>query len=72
MCVQVNVAGRKGYGKLSATLLEAEKKKVEIDLVKEHYLTHEWEEPIEEMITNRGYHACKGYVTRSVGRRRCV
>ena len=63
----MNIAGLRGSGKLSATLLEADKKKVDILLIQEHNFTQEWETKIEEITTNRGYHACIGYVTRSGG-----
>ena len=63
----MNVAGLQGSGKLSATLLEAEKKKVDILLIQEHNLTQDWEGSVEEITANRGYHACIGYVTRSGG-----
>ena len=65
--VQINVAGLREPGKLSATLLEADKKKVDILLIQEHNFTQEWETKIEEITANRGYHACIGYVTRSGG-----
>ena len=55
--VQMNVAGLKGSGKLSATLLEADKKKVDILLIQEHNLTQEWEDLVEEISSIRGYHA---------------
>ena len=63
----MNVAGLRGPGKLSATLLEADKKKVDILLIQEHNLTQDWENRVEEITDNRGYHACIGYVTRSGG-----
>lgn len=53
----MNSAGLKESGKLSATLLEAQKMKVDILLVEDN-LTQEWDERVEEIVTNRGYHAC--------------
>ena len=65
--VSHNGAGLKSPGKLTATLIEASKKDVDILLIQEHNLTAGDKELVAKTARERGYHHCVGYVNRHGG-----
>ena len=65
--VSHNSGGLRTSGKLSATLIEASKKEVDILLIQEHNFTIAQQDEVNATARNRGYHACVGYVHRNGG-----